>query len=44
MNVLPQICTSSEIYGHLSDTVLAKVPISGVSSIVDDDGKVIKFC
>ena len=31
MHVLPKICTSSEIYGHLSDTVLAGIPISGVS-------------
>jgi len=31
IHVLPKICTSSEIYGHLSDTVLAGIPISGVS-------------
>jgi len=31
MHVLPKISTSSEIYGHLCDTVLAGVPISGVS-------------
>jgi len=30
IHILPKICTSSEIYGHLNDTVLAGVPISGV--------------
>jgi glycerol kinase len=30
MHVLPEICTSSEIYGHLVDTVLKDVPISGI--------------
>lgn len=31
MSVLPQIKSSSEIYGYLTDSVLKGVPISGVS-------------
>lgn len=31
MSVLPQIKSSSEIYGCLTDSVLKGVPISGVS-------------
>lgn len=29
--ILPEIRSSSEIYGYLTDTVLRGVPISGVS-------------
>lgn len=31
MNVLPQIKSSSEIYGYLTETTLKGIPLSGVS-------------
>lgn len=34
MSILPQIKSSSEIYGYLTESVLKGVPISGVSILV----------
>lgn len=31
MNILPEIRSSSEIYGYISESVLKGIPISGVS-------------
>jgi hypothetical protein len=34
MNILPEIRSSSEIYGYLANTCLKGLPISGVRSLV----------